>query len=87
MREHYLLVKKSKGCRGGIYNPNGEGFELEIGGNWNASPEIVAFAAHIDEVMEYLRGHPTPIATLLHQSIVEETKKLTSNLEESFENT
>lgn len=43
-------------CRGGVgsRDPNDADYELEIGQQCNASPEMLALAAHHDEIVELL---------------------------------
>lgn len=63
------------GCRGSLFD--GEDYLLEIAGDCNCRPELLALAAHEPELLEFLDMSTSPIATMLRCSIKELTKKLT----------
>lgn len=65
------------GSRGGVGSGNHDDYDLEIGNNQNADPEMLALCAMVDEMREYLNLVQSPIAkVLLHQ-----WKQLTAELE------
>ena len=85
MRSHYLLKRSNSsnaGCRGGVRAPDGETFELEIGGNCFASPAMISIAAHADEIVDLLKKlMPTePLAGLLLASIHATEDELVTDL-------
>jgi hypothetical protein len=71
----YLKPKSSdSGCRGGL--SDGDSFVLEIDTRLNCDPELLALAAHEPEIMEFLKGSSSPIASMILRSIRALSKKL-----------
>ena len=74
MREYYLHPRYDKehqcdGMRGGVGHDHETGFdheyELEIGNNANASPEMIAICCMHDEIIEFLELSPTVLSEML----------------------
>jgi len=81
MRRAYLRPRHSDGgCRGGVSYDHGEGYELEIDGNADCSPEMMALAAHYDEIMIVLEKLGGPLGWMVKLSIDDEAKRLAKDL-------
>ncbi len=69
MRGYYLKKSDSNqrgGSRGGVGADNEFGdYDLEIGNSQNADHEMVALCVMIDEVREFLKVTPSPLAKLI----------------------
>ena len=72
MRTYYLHSRydKDHGCRGGVAISDVVGimsdeYELEIGNNANASPEMIALCCMHDEIIEFLELSPTVLSEAL----------------------
>ncbi len=73
MRDYYLVdaftnEQFKEACRGGIREKKGENYELEIGHNCYASPEIVALCIFIDEITEFLSKTDSAVGQLIYKS-------------------
>lgn len=88
MRGHYLSPSDyldRGGCRGGIGGGDGhEGYELEIGTQCYCSAEMMAFAIHYDEIMEYLalQKPESAIAAMIYRSILKATQDIKAEVAE-----
>jgi hypothetical protein len=51
-------------------------YELEIGNYKNASPEMLALCSLIDEIIEFLKLSPSPLAELILAKYKEQVYKL-----------
>ena len=87
MRHAYLqrsgcLGSDNGGSRGGVTSgySGGNEYELEIGQNQNASPELLALCVHADEIMEFLEKCDSPIGGMILNGIIKETKELEQKL-------
>ena len=84
MRYAYLKrhTPNEGGSRGGVTSgySGGNEYELEIGQNQNASPELLALCVHADEIMEFLEKCDSPIGGMILSGIKKETKDLTDRL-------
>jgi len=83
MRYAYLKTSDSRngGSRGGVTSGYcGNEYELEIGQNQNASPELLALCVHADEIIEFLEKCESPIGGMILSGIKKETKDLTDRL-------
>ena len=75
MRSYYLHSRYDKdhqcdGMRGGVAISDvvgimGDEYELEIGNNANASPEMIALCCMHDEIIEFLELSPTVLSEAL----------------------
>jgi len=83
MRHVYLRrgLDVESGQRGGVAEAEGEDYELEIGCNSNASPDMLSLCAHYDEIVEFLVRAESPLAMMLCKSIDAERARLRINLE------
>jgi len=72
-------VHDQGGARGGIFEDDEP--ILEIGAQSNCTPGMLAFAAHRDEVLEYLRICGSPLGQNLFASIANEAGRLDEQLE------
>lgn len=77
MRHAYLTKRDNVygGSRGGVGGYDNE-YELEIGQNQNASPEMLALCVYSDEIMEFLESIKSPISSMILRGIKEETERL-----------
>ena len=83
MRYAYLIRSNGeRGSRGGVTSgySGGNEYELEIGQNQNASPELLALCVHADEIMEFLEKCDSPIGGMILNGIIKETKELEQKL-------
>ena len=84
MRYAYLKISDSRNeeSRGGVTSgySGGNEYELEIGQNQNASPELLALCVHADEIMEFLDNCDSPIGIMILNGIKKETKELDQKL-------
>lgn len=84
MRYAYLMNSDGErigGSRGGVTSGRDYGeYELEIGQNQNASPELLALCVHADEIMEFLDNCDSPIGIMILNGIKKETKELDQKL-------
>jgi hypothetical protein len=85
MRHAYLRPRSDRStgsvsatARGGVGAKYGGGTEcgVEIGGQQNADPQMLAVAAHIDELLELLAVLRSPLADMVLQSIKGMTERL-----------
>ena len=71
MRAYYLhsRYERDHGMRGGVGERDGFGtgddYELEIGNNANASPEMIAICCLQDEILEFLAVTPSALGEVL----------------------
>jgi len=71
MRSYYLHPRydRDHGMRGGVGTRDGFGstddYELEIGNNANASPEMIAICCLHDELLEFLAVTPSALGEVL----------------------
>lgn len=86
MRYAYLMNSDGErigGSRGGVTSGHDYGeYELEIGQNQNASPELLALCVHADEIMEFLEKCESPIGRMILNGITRETKELEQKLQD-----
>lgn len=83
MRYAYLMKGDGTnyGSRGGVTSGYSDSeYELEIGQNQNASPELLALCVHADEIMEFLENCNSPIGRMILNGIKKETKELDQKL-------
>ena len=77
MRYVYLQQSTdSNGCRGGVSIRAGGEYELEVGNHKNASLEMLALCSLIDEIIEFLKLSPSPLAELILAKYKEQVYKL-----------
>ena len=89
MRGYYLHPRydKNHGCRGGVGHSHDDGFgedyELEIGNNANASPEMIAMCIMQDEILEFLALSPgvlgDVLTTMYRQKVAEINQRYDEN--------
>jgi len=90
MRTYYLHPRydRDHGMRGGVNYEDVVGtlsdeYELEIGNNANASPELIALCCLHDEILEFLEVTPSMLGDVLldmyHQKIVEIDQRYADN--------
>lgn len=92
MRRAYIRSKQLndgfRGQRGGVGSDcHGDDYELEVGIESHASPEMLALCQLYDEIMEYLELSRAPLAKLLlqeHRECVADLKKQLSNSERNL---
>ena len=86
MRYAYLKISDSRSeeSRGGVTSgySGGNEYELEIGQNQNASPELLALCVHADEIMEFLEKCESPIGHMILDGIKKQIKELNQKLYE-----
>lgn len=77
MRGAYLKSSShnNKGCRGGVGSFDGD-YELEIGNNQNASPQMLALCMLIDEITEHLKTSESSIGKMIYQQYVKNVDTL-----------
>lgn len=84
MRYAYLKrhTPNEGGSRGGVTSgySGGNEYELEIGQNQNASPELLALCVHSDEIMEFLEKCDSPIGGMILSGIKKQIKELKEGL-------
>lgn len=86
MRAAYLRsTKDGGGCRGGVSSADGEEYELEIGADKNASPEMMALCALIDEVVEFIKFSPSPIGQMIYLQYRKQLNELEKQLQKDTE--
>lgn len=81
MRSAYLNPSNHDyvgGCRGGVGGFEGE-YALEISQQCNADPKMLALCTLIDELDEFLKISPSPLAAMLRQKWNAETQRLTAS--------
>ena len=81
MRGYYLKRESESGCRGGVGSDNTD-YELEIGSNCNASPEMLALCVMADEITEFLKGSDSHIARLIYAEYLRAVERLDRMLRE-----
>ena len=88
MRGYYLHPRydNDHGMRGGVglgHDYGGEDYELEIGNNATASPELIALCCLHDEILEYLEVSPSILSevlmTMYHQKVAEIIQRYEEN--------
>ncbi len=86
MRNYYLKpnTRNLPACRGGVSSVthSEDGYELEIGQNCKASPEMIAFCVLIDEITEHLNTNSSHISKLLYQQWRQTTARIKQSLED-----
>ena len=86
MRNYYLKpsTRDLPACRGGVSSVthSEDEYELEIGQNCNASPEMIAFCVLIDEITEHLNTNSSHISKLLYQQWRQTTARIKQSLED-----
>ena len=84
MRYAYLMNSDGErigGSRGGVTSGHDYSeYELEIGQNQNASPELLALCVHSDEIMEFLEKCDSPIGGMILSGIKKQIKELNEGL-------
>ena len=91
MRYAYLKrhTPNEGGSRGGVTSGYSGGneistyfetYELEIGQNQNASPELLALCVYSDEIMEFLEKCDSPIGGMILSGIKKQIKELNEGL-------
>lgn len=84
MRYAYLKrhTPNEGGSRGGVTSgySGGNEYELEIGQNQNASPELLSLCVHADEIMEFLEKCDSPIGGMILSGIKKQIKELKEGL-------
>lgn len=82
MRSAYLKKPDDEigGCRGGV-GSKFDDYALEIGQCCHADPEMVALCTLIDEMKEFLQTSDSAIGSMILRQWQQETKRLTSTLE------
>jgi hypothetical protein len=91
MRDYYLHARydRDHGMRGGVghgYDRGmGEEYELEIGNNANASPEMIALCCLQDEIMEFLEASPSALSDLLLTMHSQKMAEIAQRYEENKE--
>ena len=89
-RKAYLLKKDSESngtsCRGGVGSddPYYSDYSLEIGQMCSCDPEMLALAAHVDEVKELLNLLVIADKSPLAKMVLKSWDKLTSELKDSL---
>ena len=78
MRHSYLSSSDNVygGSRGGVGGGYDDEYELEVGQNQKASPEMIALCVYTDEIMEFLESVKSPIGSMILRGIKEEQKRL-----------
>lgn len=92
MRRAYIRTRELndgfRGQRGGVGSGyHGDDYELEVGMESHASPEMLALCQLYDEILEYLDLSQSPLAKLLlqqHRECVAELKKQLSASERNL---
>lgn len=84
MRYAYLKrhTPNEGGSRGGVTSgySGGNEYELEIGQNQNASPELLSLCVHADEIMEFLEKCDSPIGGMILSGVKKQIKELKEGL-------
>ena len=88
MRGYYLTTRSESGCRGGVGDAHLDSeYELEIGHQCNASPEMIALCVLHDEVIEALKLSGA-LGSLVHNKYCDLVRELRTKLsEERLNNT
>jgi hypothetical protein len=81
MRRYYLKRESYSGCRGGVGDHEG-GYELEIGSDLRASPEMVALCVMSDEIIEYMKNNNSHIGRLIYTEYLRTVETLERMLRE-----
>ena len=89
MRDYYLHPRydQDHGMRGGVGDGrlvcSTDDYELEIGNNANASPEMIAICCLHDELLEFLEVTPSALGdvllTMYHQKVAEIEQRYDEN--------
>jgi len=82
MRFAYLKTTTTRdgGSRGGVSSGVYDEYELEIGQNQQASPELLALCVYADEIMEFLEKCNSPIGGMILSGIKKQIKELEDGL-------
>ncbi len=88
MRGYYLTTRSESGCRGGVgysYKSDygGEEYELEIGHQCNASPQMIAMCVLHDEFLEILRFKDSSCGALSGM-VLSKYHKLVNEIEDNL---
>ena len=88
MRGYYLNSTSTSGCRGGVgysykNDYGGEEYELEIGHQCNASPQMIAMCVLHDEVLEILRFKDSSCGALSGM-VLSKYHKLVNEIEDNL---
>ena len=88
MRGYYLNSTSTSGCRGGVgysYKSDygGEEYELEIGHQCNASPQMIAMCCLHDEFLEILRFKDSSCGALSGM-VLSKYHKLVNEIEDNL---
>ena len=89
MRGYYLHTRHDNdhGMRGGVGHGYDTGFsneyELEIGNNANASPELIALCCLHDEILEFLAVTPSLLGDALLAMYHKEVEKIEMGFEKN----
>lgn len=76
MRGSYLhSTDGAGGCRGGVGSGDGD-WELEVGSQCQASPEMMALCTLIDEVRELLENNAGHLGKMVLRKWLDEAKRL-----------
>ena len=89
MRSYYLHPRydRDHGMRGGVglghdYG-HGDDYELEIGNNANASPELIALCCLHDEILEYLEVSPSVLSEVLMTMYYQKVEEINQRYDEN----
>ena len=88
MRGYYLNSTSTSGCRGGVgysykNDYGGEEYELEIGHQCNASPQMIAMCVLHDEFLEILRFKDSSCGALSGM-VLSKYHKLVNEIEDNL---
>ena len=90
MRTYYLHPRydRDHGMRGGVNYEDVVGtlsdeYELEIGNNANASPELIALCCLHDEILEFLAVTPSLLGDALLEMYHKEVEKIEMGFEKN----